>query len=51
MRAPRIERVRQHREHLGTDVDRAQEMYHDDAVLEFPQSDESSSGCDGSGHG
>jgi ketosteroid isomerase-like protein len=35
-----LERVRQHWEHLGTDVDRAHEMYHDDAVLEFPQSGE-----------
>ena len=35
-----LDRVRQHWEHLGTDVDRAHEMYHDDAVLEFPQSGE-----------
>ncbi|HET7424078.1 MAG TPA: nuclear transport factor 2 family protein, partial [Gemmatimonadales bacterium] len=35
-----LERVRHHWEHLGTDVDRAHEMYHDDAVLEFPQSGE-----------
>jgi ketosteroid isomerase-like protein len=35
-----LARVRQHWEHLGTDVDRAHEMYHDDAVLEFPQSGE-----------
>ena len=32
--------MQQHWEHLGTDVDRAHEMYHDDAVLEFPQSGE-----------
>ena len=35
-----LERVRHHWEHLGTDVDRAHEMYHEDAVLEFPQSGE-----------
>jgi len=35
-----LERVRQHWEYLGVDVDRAHEMYHDDAVLEFPQSGE-----------
>ena len=35
-----LERVRSHWEHLGTDVDRAHEMYHEDAVLEFPQSGE-----------
>jgi SnoaL-like domain len=35
-----LERVQQHWEHLGADVDRAHEMYHDDAVLEFPQSGE-----------
>jgi SnoaL-like domain len=35
-----LERVRDHWEHIGTDVDRAHEMYHDDAVLEFPQSGE-----------
>lgn len=34
------ELVRQHWEHLGTDVDRAHAMYHEDAVLEFPQSGE-----------
>jgi hypothetical protein len=34
-----LDRVRQHWEHL-TDVDRAHEIYHDDAVLEFPQSGE-----------
>jgi SnoaL-like domain len=35
-----LERVRDHWEHIGTDVDRAHEMYQDDAVLEFPQSGE-----------
>lgn len=35
-----LERLRQHWEYLGVDVDRAHEMYHDDAVLEFPQSGE-----------
>src|SRR3954452_9252121 len=35
-----LERVRQHWEHLGTDIDRAHAMYHEDAVLEFPQSGE-----------
>jgi hypothetical protein len=35
-----LKRVQHHWEHLGTDVDRAHEMYHDDAVLEFPQSGE-----------
>ena len=32
--------MRQHWKHLGTDVDRAHEMYHEDAILEFPQSGE-----------
>ena len=27
-------------EHVGADVDRADELYHEDAVLEFPQSGE-----------
>jgi SnoaL-like domain len=35
-----LEHVRQHWEYLGTDVDRAHQMFHDDAVLEFPQSGE-----------
>jgi SnoaL-like domain len=30
----------QHFEQAGSDPDRAHEMYHDDAVLEFPQSGE-----------
>ena len=32
--------VRRYFEYPGADVDRAQEIYHDDAVLEFPQSGE-----------
>jgi len=36
----RLDLVRQHWEHIGKDVDRAHEMYHHDAVLEFPQSGE-----------
>src|SRR5580765_4521882 len=32
--------VRRHWEHIGSDVDISHEMYHDDAVLEFPQSGE-----------
>ena len=35
-----LERLRQHWDYLGVDVDRAHEMYHEDAVLEFPQSGE-----------
>ena len=33
-------KVGRYLEHPGADVDRAQELYHDDAVLEFPQSGE-----------
>ena len=32
--------VRRYFEYPGADVDRAEEFYHDDAVLEFPQSGE-----------
>jgi hypothetical protein len=32
--------VERHWKYLGTDADRAHEIYHDDAVLEFPQSGE-----------
>ena len=32
--------VRRYFEHVGADIDHAQEIYHDDAVLEFPQSGE-----------
>jgi hypothetical protein len=32
--------VERHWEYIGTDADRSHEMYHDDAVLEFPQSGE-----------
>ena len=35
-----LDRVRRHWEHIGTDIDVSHEMYHDDAVLEFPQSGE-----------
>jgi ketosteroid isomerase-like protein len=34
------ETVRRYFEHVGADVDYADEIYHDDAVLEFPQSGE-----------
>ena len=36
--------VQRHWEHLGADHDLAHEIYHDDAVLEFPQSGERSEG-------
>jgi hypothetical protein len=35
-----LDLVRRYFEYPGADVDRAQEFYHDDAVLEFPQSGE-----------
>ncbi|HVD69852.1 MAG TPA: nuclear transport factor 2 family protein [Actinomycetota bacterium] len=35
-----LEQVRQHWENLAKDIDRSHAMYHDDAVLEFPQSGE-----------
>ena len=35
-----LDQVRWHWEYLAKDVDRAHEVYHDDAVLEFPQSGE-----------
>ena len=38
--AARLEVVRRYFEYAGADVDRAGEIYHDDAVLEFPQSGE-----------
>ena len=31
-----LEMVRRYFEYAGADVDRAHELYHDDAVLEFP---------------
>ena len=31
-------------EFVGADVERAEELYHEDAVLEFPQSGENASG-------
>src|SRR2546423_8550694 len=33
-----LDQVRRYFEYAGADVDRAHEVYHDDAVLEFPQS-------------
>jgi ketosteroid isomerase-like protein len=35
-----LDKVRRYFEYAGKDVDRAHEIYHDDAVLEFPQSGE-----------
>jgi hypothetical protein len=35
-----LEKVRRYFEYAGADVDRAHELYHDDAALEFPQSGE-----------
>jgi hypothetical protein len=35
-----LAKVRRYWEYAGADVDRADEIYHDDAVLEFPQSGE-----------
>ena len=35
-----LDKVRRYFERPGADVDRAHELYHDDAVLEFPQSGE-----------
>ncbi len=35
-----LDQVRRYFAYPGADVDRAQELYHDDAVLEFPQSGE-----------
>ena len=35
-----LDRVRRYWEYVGKDADRAHEIYHDDAVLEFPQSGE-----------
>ena len=42
----RLEVVRRYWEYAGADVDRAPEIYHDDAVLEFPQSGERFEGVD-----
>ena len=38
--------VRRYWEHAGADVEHAHEIYHDDAVLEFPQSGERFEGVD-----
>jgi hypothetical protein len=35
-----LAQARRHWEYIGTDEERAHEIYHDDAVLEFPQSGE-----------
>jgi hypothetical protein len=35
-----LDQVRRYFEYAGADVDRAHELYHDDAILEFPQSGE-----------
>ena len=35
-----LEQVRRHWEYLAKDLERSHEMYHEDAVLEFPQSGE-----------
>jgi ketosteroid isomerase-like protein len=35
-----LDQVRRYFEYTGADVDRAHELYHDDAILEFPQSGE-----------
>ncbi len=35
-----LEQVRRYWEYPGADVERAHELYHEDAVLEFPQSGE-----------
>ena len=36
----RLDKVRQYWEYAGADVDHADEIYHEDAVVEFPQSGE-----------
>ncbi len=46
-RSARLEVVRRYWEYAGADVDRAGEIYHDDAVLEFPQSGERFEGVAG----
>ena len=35
-----LEQVQQHWEYIAKDIDRSHTMYHEDAVLEFPQSGE-----------
>ena len=42
----RLDKVRRYWEYAGADVDRAHEIYHEDAVLEFPQSGERFEGVD-----
>ena len=41
-----LEQVRRYFQSAGADVERAHELYHDDAVLEFPQSGERFEGVD-----
>ena len=41
-----LDKVRLYWEYAGADVDHAHEIYHDDAVLEFPQSGERFEGVD-----
>ncbi|WP_373993482.1 hypothetical protein [Arthrobacter sp. E44] len=43
--------LRRHWDHSGVDEDVAHEIYHDDAVLEFPQSGERFEGCPTSANG
>jgi hypothetical protein len=43
----RLEVVRRYWEYAGADVERADEIYHEDAVLEFPQSGERFEGVAG----
>ena len=42
----RLDKVRLYWEYAGADVERAHEIYHDDAVVEFPQSGERFEGVD-----
>jgi hypothetical protein len=44
--AARLEVLRRYWEYAGADVDRAGEIYHENAVLEFPQSGERFEGVD-----
>jgi SnoaL-like domain len=41
-----LDKVRRYFEYAGADVDLADEIYHDDAILEFPQSGERFEGVD-----
>ena len=46
-----LDQVRRHWEYVTKDVDRAHKIYHDDAVLEFPQSGEQFEALENSGSG